>query len=252
MTYTDRLAQIVAQTGSILCVGLDPLPSRLSEPVEDHCRRIVEAAMPYAAAFKPNLAFFEALGSTGWRILERIRRDIPSNRILIADAKRGDIGTTADRYAHAFLTELDVDAVTVNPLMGRETLVPFLSNPTKAAYVLALTSNPGAADYLFDLAPRIAAHLATLAHPGHAGMVIGATHPERLPEVLRHHPTASLLIPGVGAQGGSVDALSDALIGHQGIPLVNVTRDIEYAADPAEAAKRHHESLQALAERYGR
>lgn len=246
MNFIDKLAASVARTGSVLCVGLDPLPTRLSESVESHCRRIVEATLPYAAAYKPNLAFFEALGPDGWAILDRIRRDIPSDRIVIADAKRGDIGNTAERYAHAMLHVLDADAVTVNPLMGLETVAPYLTDATKAAYVLALTSNPGAADYLFDLAPRIAADLATLTQPGHAGMVVGATHPERLPEVLRHHPDAALLIPGVGTQGGSVEALAKALAGHRGLPLVNVTRDIEYAANPAEAAKRHHAALQAL------
>lgn len=246
MNFIDKLAASVARTGSVLCVGLDPLPTRLSESVESHCRRIVEATLPYASAYKPNLAFFEALGPDGWAILDRIRRDIPSDRIVIADAKRGDIGNTAERYAHAMLHVLDADAVTVNPLMGLETVAPYLTDATKAAYVLALTSNPGAADYLFDLAPRIAADLAALAHPGHAGMVVGATHPERLPEVLRHHPDAALLIPGVGTQGGSVEALAKALAGHRGLPLVNVTRDIEYAANPAEAAKRHHAALQAL------
>jgi len=246
MNFIDKLAASVARTGSVLCVGLDPLPTRLSESVESHCRRIVEETLPYAAAYKPNLAFFEALGPDGWAILDRIRRDIPADRIVIADAKRGDIGATAERYAHAMLHVLDADAVTVNPLMGLETIAPYLTDTTKAAYVLALTSNPGAADYLFDLAPRIAADLATLAHPGHAGMVVGATHPERLPDILRHHPDAALLIPGVGAQGGSVDALVKALAGHRGLPLVNVTRYIEYAAKPGEAAKRHHAALQAL------
>ena len=246
MNFLDKLAASVARTGSVLCVGLDPLPARLSESMESHCRRIVEETLPYAAAYKPNLAFFEALGPEGWAILDRIRRDIPADRIVIADAKRGDIGTTAERYAHAMLHVLDADAVTVNPLMGIETLLPFLNDPTKAAFVLTLTSNPGAKDYLFDLAPRIAADLATLAHPGHAGMVVGATHPERLPDILRHHPDAALLIPGVGAQGGSVDALAKALAGHRGLPLVNVTRDIEYAAKPGEAAKRHHAALLAL------
>ena len=170
--------------------------------MESHCRRIVEETLPYAAAYKPNLAFFEALGPEGWAILDSIRRDIPADRIVIADAKRGDIGTTAERYAHAMLHVLDADAVTVNPLMGLETIAPYLTDASKATYVLTRTSNPGAEDYLFDLAPRIAADLATLAHPGHAGMVVGATHPERLPDILRHHPDAALLIPGVGAQGG--------------------------------------------------
>lgn len=250
MTFLDKLSSAVRAKRSVLCVGLDPDPARLTTSVEDHCRRVIDATLPYAVAFKPNLGFFEALGADGLRIFDRVLRHIPSDCVTIADAKRGDIGNTAERYAHAFFQEFDVDAVTVNPLMGIETVLPFLNDPAKAAFVLTLTSNPGAADFLFELAPRIAASLGALDTPGHAGMVIGATHPDAIAGVIAKHPHGTLLIPGVGTQGGSIEALRGALAAHDGIPLVNVTRDIFYATDPAGRAKQYHGDLMAIAERH--
>lgn len=257
MTFLDKLSATVRAQRSVLCVGLDPSPARLTTSVEDHCRRVVDATLPYAVAYKPNLAFFEALGADGWAILERVIAHIPSDRILIADAKRGDIGTTAEHYAQAFFDELKVDAITLNPLMGFETLLPFLNNPTKAAFVLTLTSNPGAADFFLQpfagestLAEHIAARLGAMNTAGHIGMVIGATHPETIAGVVARHPHGTLLIPGVGTQGGSISELRGALAAHQGIPLVNVTRDIFYATDPAGRAKHYHDELMALSERH--
>jgi orotidine-5'-phosphate decarboxylase len=250
MTFLDKLSSAVRAKRSVLCVGLDPDPARLTTSVEDHCRRVIDATLPYAVAFKPNLGFFEALGPDGLRIFERVIRHIPSDCVVIADAKRGDIGNTAERYAHAFFQEFDVDAVTVNPLMGIETVLPFLNDPAKAAFVLTLTSNPGAADFLFELAPRIAASLGALDTPGHAGMVIGATHPGAIADIIAKHPHGTLLIPGVGTQGGSIEALRGALAAHDGIPLVNVTRDIFYASDPADRARQYHDDLMSISERH--
>jgi orotidine-5'-phosphate decarboxylase len=250
MTFLDKLSAAVRSTRSVLCVGLDPDPARLTTPVVDHCRRVIDATLPFAVAYKPNLGFFDALGPDGLRIFERVLSHIPADRITIADAKRGDIGNTADRYAHAFYNEFKVDAVTVNPLMGIDTVLPFLNDPTKAAFVLTLTSNPGAADFLFELAPRIAASLGALSTAGHAGMVIGATHPEAIAGIVAKHPHGTLLIPGVGTQGGSISELRVALAAHDGIPLVNVTRDIFYATDPAGRAKHYHDELMAIAERH--
>jgi orotidine-5'-phosphate decarboxylase len=250
MTFLDKLSAAVRAKRSVLCVGLDPHPARLSTSVEDHCRRVIDATLPFAVAYKPNLGFFEALGPDGLHIFDRILRHIPADCVTIADAKRGDIGNTAERYAHAFFQEFQVDAVTVNPLMGIETVLPFLNDPAKAAFVLTLTSNPGAAEYLFELAPRIAAALGALGTAGHAGMVIGATHPDAIAGVVAKHPLGTLLIPGVGTQGGSVEALRGALAAHEGIPLVNVTRDIFYASDPADRARHYHGELSALSERH--
>jgi orotidine-5'-phosphate decarboxylase len=257
MTFIDKLSATVRAQRSVLCVGLDPSPARLTTSVEDHCRRVIDATLPYAVAYKPNLAFFEALGADGWAILERVIAHIPSDRIIIADAKRGDIGTTAEQYARAFFDELKVDAITLNPLMGFETLTPFLNDPTKAAFVLTLTSNPGAADFFLQpfagestLAEHIAARLGAMDTAGHVGMVIGATHPEMIAGVVARHPHGTLLIPGVGTQGGSIAELRVALAAHQGIPLVNVTRDIFYATDPAGRAKHYHDDLLAISERH--
>ncbi len=256
MTFLDKLSAAVRTKRSVLCVGLDPDPARLSTSVEDHCRRIIDATLPYAVAYKPNLAFFEALGTDGLRTFERVLSHIPSDCITIADAKRGDIGTTADRYAHAFFQEFDVDAVTLNPLMGFETLTPFLNDPSKAAFVLTLTSNPGAADFFLQpfagaptLAEHISTHLGAMDTAGHIGMVIGATHSGAIAGIVAKHPRGTLLIPGVGAQGGSIEELRVALAAHEGIPLVNVTRDIFYATDPASRASQYHQELAAISER---
>lgn len=257
MTFLDKLSAAVRAKCSVLCVGLDPDPARLTTPIEDHCRRVIDATLPFAVAYKPNLGFFEALGVDGLRLFDRVLRHIPSQCVIIADAKRGDIGSTAERYAHAFYREFDVDAVTVNPLMGIETVLPFLNDPTKAAFVLTLTSNPGAADFFLQpfatsasLSEHIAERLGALHSPGHAGMVIGATHPEKIAGVIALHPRGTLLIPGVGAQGGSIEKLRVALAAHEGIQLVNVTRDIFYATDPAGRAKHYRDELMAIAERH--
>lgn len=257
MTFLDKLSAAVRAQRSVLCVGLDPDPARLTSSIEDHCRRVIDATLPFAVAYKPNLAFFEALGPKGLDVFDRVVRHIPSDCIVIADAKRGDIGTTANQYAHAFFHEFRVDAITLNPLMGIETLLPFLNDPTRAAFVLTLTSNPGAADFFLQpcstsstLSELIAERLGALRTPGHVGMVIGATHPERIASVVAKHPRGTLLIPGVGTQGGSIDALRVALSAHEGIPLVTVTRELFYAPDPASRASQYHQELAAISERH--
>lgn len=248
MNYTDKLGKAVKEVESVLCTGLDPSPELIpdelhklySEPVdlvEAFCKEVINATSDYCCAYKPNLAFFEALGGEGLLLFERLLKLIPPGKILIADAKRGDIGSTAGQYKKAYFDRFDVDAVTLNPLMGFETLDPFLQDDSKAVYSLVLTSNPGAEDLLnrefrnhHTLAEYIADQLKQKSETSetHIGMVLGATKPSSLKSIMELHPTASLLIPGIGSQGGKPEDLLPVLSGHQGIPIITSSRSILY------------------------
>lgn len=256
--YPDRLAAACRAAGSCLCVGLDPLPERLPAGVsaEAFCTAIVGATAPSAAAFKPNLAFFEALGREGGDALAATAEAVrAAGRLLVLDGKRGDIGETGARYAAALYDTLGGDAATVAPYMGRDSLSPFLAHAGRCAYVLVATSNPGAADLQAlpvgrgTLADRVAA-LAVEVGAGAAGtvgFVVGATRPERLAALRAAYPDVPLLVPGVGAQGGSAEAVVAANAG--GPLLVNASRSILYSSsgpDFARAAAAEARRLAAL------
>ena len=225
-TYLERLAARTAAVGSVLCLGVDPDPmalptgfSRDLAGVERFAMLIVEAAGPYAAAIKPNLAFYEAFGSAGIAALERIRACIATDIPVIMDAKRGDIGTTAAQHAVALFDRLGADAVTVNPYPGSEALAPLFAREDRFAYVLCRTSNPGAAE-LQDLivapdpdgdAPaeplhlRVARRVAAWGPGGTVGLVVGATAPAELCAIRAVAPGLAILVPGIGAQGGEIE-----------------------------------------------
>ncbi|MDZ7690520.1 MAG: orotidine-5'-phosphate decarboxylase [Balneolaceae bacterium] len=212
MKYAEKLRQAIIKSSSCLCVGLDPhlnlFPTYLSDEIPDDnervlefLSRIIEITAPYCAAFKPNLAFFEALGDGGLEVFHEVIRQIPEDKIIIADAKRGDIDSTARHYRKAFFDTYNIDAITLNPLMGFETLAPFMNAPGKGLYVLALTSNPGADDFLNkpfsgfnSMAEYIAAKLKQHQPQSQAplGMVVGATQPHELSHVLSSTPFSSL------------------------------------------------------------
>lgn len=252
MNFTEKLKTSIFSSEGVLCVGLDPIPERFPSFITDklgytseallvYCKILIEETAPFAAAFKPNLGFFEAYGSSGIEVFEQVLSHIPSDKIIVADAKRGDIGNTATRYRDAFLKNWRCDSVTLSPMMGFETITPYLTEERFGTYILTLTSNPGSADFMskpFDgfntMSEYIAANLADLTDrfPGHAGMVVGATHASELDAILKLHPSSNLLIPGVGAQGGSIQKLADALHDHRGLPLVNVSRAIMYGDEP--------------------
>lgn len=249
MNFTQKLKQAIASSNSTLCVGLDPdlkkIPALLKEQYPDverlipeFCRRIIESTKVHACAYKPNIAFFEALGPKSWAILEEVADMIPSNRVFIADAKRGDIGNTALKYKEAFFDQMGADAITLNPLMGMDTLNPFLDVESKAIFVLAMTSNKGAADFFqrrfqgrVSMGEFIAEELSKMESESqtHLGMVVGATQTEFIQPLLKACPNAHLLIPGIGSQGGSVDEIEKVLRGHKGIPIINSSRAIIYA-----------------------
>ncbi|MDR3328493.1 MAG: orotidine-5'-phosphate decarboxylase [Prevotellaceae bacterium] len=242
----DQLYAHMRRKKSFLCVGLDSdmqkLPAcvrRGESPLFAFNRAIVEATAPFAVAYKPNVAFYEAQGAEGWRQLEAtvryIRRQAPGT-LIIADAKRGDIGNTSRLYAEAFFKRMDVDAVTLSPYMGRDTVQPFLEYPGRWAALLALTSNPSASD--FEALPLASGRklyeqvLATSAAWGTADntmYVVGATQAAMLADIRRLVPEHFLLVPGVGAQGGSLHEVATHGLNRRCGLLVNASRSILYA-----------------------
>ncbi len=225
-TYLERLAARTAAVGSVLCLGLDPDPAALPagfspdlRGVEAFARLVLRAAGPYAAAVKPNLAFFEAFGADGLAALERLRATIPDDLPVLIDAKRGDIGTTAARQAVALFDRLGADAVTVSPYLGSEAIGPLLDRTDRFAYVLCRTSNPGAGELqslvvaadVVSGAPaeplwaRVARRVAGWGPGGTVGLVVGATAPAELASIRGLAPGLAMLVPGVGAQGGEVE-----------------------------------------------
>lgn len=258
-SYLERLAARSGAAGTVLCLGIDPQPEALPEGfpadlrgVEAFARLLIEAAAPLAAAVKANLAFFEAFGSAGLAALERVRAVVPSDVPFVADAKRGDIGSTAARQAVALYDALGADAVTASPYLGAEAIEPLLARLDRFAYLLCRTSNPGAgelqglvveADPGRDVpAEPLYARVARLAGSwgpgGTVGLVVGATAPAELAAVRLVAPGAAFLVPGVGAQGGEVEpvlrhgpAVAAPAAGRPGAGLlVNVSRGIAAAA----------------------
>ena len=257
-SYLERLAARTSAVGSVLCVGVDPqieaLPDGFSRDlsgIERFCEVLLDAALPYAAAVKPNLAFFEAFGSAGIAALERLRGRVPVDVPFVGDAKRGDIGTTAARQAAALYDILGCDAITANPYLGSEAIEPLLSRGDRFAYVLCRTSNPGAAELQSlevaadpslgwpgePLYARVARLARTWGPGGTVGLVVGATAPLELERIRAIAPDLSMLVPGVGAQGGEVEpvlrhgpAVAPPAGGRPGGGLlVNVSRGISAA-----------------------
>ena len=264
----NELVANIARKGSFLCVGLDPdikkLPPHLLErenPLLDFCREIVDATAPYCVAYKPNLAFFESQGVKGWIALEetvRYIREHHPDQFIIADAKRGDIGNTSALYARAAFEHLGVDAVTVAPYMGSDSVKPFLGYEGKWVVLLALTSNPGSHDFQLcevdgtseRLFEKVIKTSSGWAGPDEMMYVVGATQGAMFADIRRVAPRSFLLVPGVGAQGGSLEEVCRYGMlpdGECGL-LVNSSRGIIYAssgADFAEAAGKAAATLAA-------
>jgi orotidine-5'-phosphate decarboxylase len=260
MTRKD-LVELINKKKSFLCVGLDTdsdkLPTHLKGDADGLLKfnlEIIQSTLPYAVAYKLNIAFYEAMGVKGWEVLQNTIAAIPSGEaMIIADAKRGDIGNTAAQYANAFYHTFKCDAVTVNPYMGEDSVRPFLQDEGKWAIVLGLTSNKGAADiellktndgkYVFEAAMERIVKWGT---PDNLMFVVGATKPAFFELVRRIAPEHFLLIPGVGAQGGELKDLKSLITKDVGI-LVNSSRNIIYASNGenfAEAAGLEASQLQ--------
>ncbi len=250
LSFSHRVSTRAQQTGGWLCVGLDPRIDRLPATVPaspqgliTFCRDIVEATSPFATAFKINFAFFEALGPAGWSTLKAVRDLIATDVPVIADAKRGDIGSTSEAYAHAIFDQLSFDAVTLSPYLGWDALQPFMGYHDRCLFILCRTSNPGSAALQeLDTGGRPlyleVAHQ-TLAQSSRAdlGLVVAATYPAALRAVRSVSPDLVLLVPGVGAQGAKMEE-TIGLAGNDvgGNALIAVSRDIIYASNGTDYA----------------
>ena len=251
-SFFSRLETRARAINSLLCVGLDPHPADLAAPTaaaaRDFCLRLIAATADVAAAFKPNAAFFEQFGAEGMAALRDVIAAVPAEVPVLLDAKRGDIASTAEAYARAAFVTLGADAITLSPYLGRDSLEPFLADPARGVFLLCKTSNPGAGD-LQDLpladrlpAQRLFERVAELARGWNTndnlGLVVGATHPEALAAVRKVAPELWILAPGVGAQGGDLEAALNAGLRADGLGLlVPVSRQISRAADPGRAAR---------------
>lgn len=254
-TFFSFLEKRVDDCSSLLCIGLDPHVSDLSAPTaesaRDFCLNLIKQTSRYAAAFKPNAAFFEVFGADGWTALKQVVDAIQeeSDRMgsmipVILDAKRGDIASTAQAYARSAFEELDVDCITLSPYLGKDSVEPFIANSEKGVFLLCKTSNPGAED-LQDLVllsgDPLHIHVAKLAQSwntkNNVGLVVGATYPEALSRVRSVAPGMWFLAPGVGAQGGELESALQAGLRQDGKGmLIPVSRGIARAEKPGLAA----------------
>jgi orotidine-5'-phosphate decarboxylase len=282
----QQLVSTIRSMGSYLCVGLDTDPDKIprhlgsgADPVFEFNRQIIDATKEHCVAYKINTAFYESGGVKGWEAMERTVNYIPSTHLRIADAKRGDIGNTSAHYARAFFEAMPFDAVTVAPYMGWDSVRPFLQYKDKWTIVLGLTSNPGAADFELQkmvevgegvkegtralrtavamwakeeyLYERVLTTAADWGTPDNLMFVIGATQAEAFERVRKLTPDHFYLVPGVGAQGGSLEEISKRAMNQDVGLLVNASRAVIYASDGedfAEAAGRmaagYHQEMQ--------
>jgi len=243
VTFSERLRSIQQKKDSLLCVGLDVDLARLPSGIKKNPKgalsflyAIIESTYDLVCAYKPNLAFFEAMGPEGLEVLSRVLSFIPQNIITIGDAKRGDIGNTAEQYASSLYDHFHFDAITVNPYMGRDSVTPFL-RPGKGVFLLALTSNAGSSDFqtkkigttpLYEAVVRTSRRWDTR---GSLGYVVGATHPSQLKKLRSLAPHAPFLIPGVGSQGGDLESAVRSGCTREGdLAVINASRSILYAS----------------------
>jgi len=259
MTKGELFAEIQKKS-SFLCVGLDPdldkIPTHLKtekDPIFSFCKAIIEETADFAVAYKPNIAFFEALGPRGWESLQKVVEIIPKEIFTIADAKRGDIGNTSKLYAKAFFEQMNFDSVTVAPYMGADSVTPFLEFEDKWVILLALTSNAGSMDFQLirdengkPLYQSVLEKSQEWGSPENLMYVVGATRGELIGEVRKIAPENFFLVPGVGAQGGSLaDVAKYGMNSSCGL-LVNSSRGIIYASDGKDFAKAARQEAKKL------
>lgn len=267
----QQLFEQIQKKRSFLCVGLDTdiqkIPRHLkksSDPIFSFNKKIIDATAKYTVAYKPNLAFYESLGSQGWESLEKTGGYLKSKypeMFIIADAKRGDIGNTSNLYARAFFERLDFDAVTVAPYMGEDSVKPFMTYPEKWVILLALTSNKGAFDFQFlqeeksgdKLFETVLKTSQKWGSNENMMYVVGATKAEKLKEIRKYVPSHFLLVPGVGAQGGSLQEVAKNGMNSNCGLLVNSSRgiiyasgDVDFAEKAGEAAKKVQQEMEIL------
>ena len=244
-SFAARLDKVAERKSSLVCVGLDPDPRRMPiDDVAEFNRRIVDATHSLVAAFKPQMAYYEALGIPGLKALEatvKHIRDVAPDVVIVGDGKRGDMGSTAAAYASAMFDYWDFDVVTVNAYQGSDTVEPFLQYPGRGVFIVCRTSNPSSRDFQ-DLriaeegSPRLYEKVAEAAERwdigGNVGLVIGATYPKELRLLRGDHPNLPILIPGVGAQGGDVaEAARAGVDGNGRGMIISSSRAITYASE---------------------
>jgi orotidine-5'-phosphate decarboxylase len=264
VSFVEKLLAASRTNDSLLCVGLDPEPSRFpaqytgmlpDQAVRAFCLAIIEATAPYVSAFKPNSAFFEVLGPAGLAVLQEVIEAVPAHIPVILDAKRGDMGNTARNYAKAVFEVYHADAATVNPYQGYDAVLPFLEYSDKGVILLCRTSNPGSRDFQDlrvqgddgreqPLYEAVARRIQSWNKDNNCGLVVGATYPEELRELRAICPTMPILIPGVGAQGGDLKASVQAGVDAQGeLAILSASRSVLYASDPAYEARALRDAI---------
>lgn len=256
MRFYHKLAQAIAHHESYLCVGLDPVLKRLPPSVQKEKKptlafllKIIESTQAFVAAYKPNFAYFEALGPQGMEMLLQVREAIPPEIVVIGDAKRGDIGHSAKMYAKTVFETYGCDAVTVNPYQGHDGLLPFFEYEDKGTFVLCLTSNEGAKDFQIpeNLYLRVAEKVKEWNVGGNCGLVVGATQSEQIGAIRHISGAMPYLIPGIGAQGGDLEkTIRQAEDGTAFSYVINASRSVLYASheeDFAEAAGKVAQDL---------
>lgn len=258
MRYADRLQQRIEKTGSRLCVGLDPRPGDGgAAAAREFLKQVVEETAPWAACYKPNMAYFEAMGIEGIRLLEELLGGMPEDVPVILDAKRSDIGETQKYYAQGYFSGWNVDAVTLNPFLGYDSIEPFLDWNGKGIYLLAVTSNPGSADFqrqkladgrsVFELVTALGERAKEEGRATDVGYVVGLTNAA---DVLEKMPDAPLLVPGLGAQGGDLASLAAAA--RNAPDVINVSRGILYAGDDRSFGERAQDWAEKIADAYAK
>ncbi len=254
----SELVTAIRAKKSVLCVGLDTDPAKIPGHLRDQPggvlafnKAIIDATKDYAVSYKINTAFYEAQGIPGWEILRDTLAYIPKDIFTIADAKRGDIGNTADQYASTFFDVYPFDSVTVAPYMGEDSVKPFLKRTDRWGIVLGLTSNKGSGDFqLLDtggekLYEQVLKKVATWGSPENLMFVVGATQTAQLAHIRSIVPDHFLLIPGVGAQGGDLDEVCQSAINNDGGILINVSRAVIFAGGGEDFAEKAGEAAAA-------
>jgi len=261
MDFNSRVQKRIREVQSLVCVGMDTDPQKIpsflfqkTDPVLEFNKAIIEATADLVLAYKFNLAFYEAMGTEGWEILKKTLAYIPNEIIKIGDGKRGDIGNSSEKYAQA-LFDLGFDAVTVNPILGKDGVIPFLKDKTRGAFLLCLTSNPGSQDFQYlkadgkPLYEWIAEKAIQWNQNNNCGLVVGATHPEELARVRSIASDLPFLIPGIGAQGGALEASVMEGTDERGeMAIFNSSRAILYASSGKDFAQKAREETIKLRE----
>ena len=267
MKFIEKLLNISRKNNSLLCVGLDTdiqkIPKFLlkeKDPIFEFNKRIIDSTFDLVCAFKPNSAFYEALGTRGWESLKKTIDYIPKDIVAILDAKRGDIGNTAKMYAKAVFEELKVDGVTLNPYLGEDAILPFLEYEGRCGFILCLTSNKGAQDFQLQKIEKkplyeiVAEKVLGWNKRKNCGLVVGATYPEQLKKIREIAFDLPFLIPGVGAQGGEIEStVKYGTDKDRNLAIINSSRGIIYASsgiDFAEKAKDEAKKLRDLINSY--